>query len=44
VELAAFCALNGLGAMVPQLYGGSSEDRVFVELIAERVEQELANG
>ena len=41
VELAAFCAFNGMGALIPMLYTGAPEDIAFVEAVAERVEREI---
>ena len=42
MELAAFCGFNGLGELIPYLYAGGVEDRVFAEAVIERTEKELA--
>lgn len=41
MELAAFCALNGLGDLISLVYQGSPEDLLWVEAVADRVETEL---
>ena len=39
MKLAAFCALNGLGSLVPMLYEGDALDQVWVEAVAEQVDR-----
>ena len=41
MELAAFCALNGMDSLLPLIYQGDETDLVWVETVVSRVEQAL---